>query len=87
MQNQVYLHYKKLKMYRLDRTAFKIQSYDSAAKQRAYWLSKTPAERLAAAWYLTCAAWNLDIETPLRLDRSSFSMRKQQEYATKRIQS
>ena len=74
-------------MYRLDRTAFKIQSFESATKQRAYWLSKTPAERLAAAWCLICAAWNLDMETPQRMDRSFFSMRKQQGYATEHIQS
>ena len=63
-------------MQRLDRTAFKIQSFDSAAKQRAYWLSKSPAERLAAAWYLICSAWNLDVANPPGLDRTCFSMRK-----------
>lgn len=73
-------------MYRLDRTAFSIGSFESAAHQRTYWLSKTPAERLAAAWYLICAAWNLDLETPVRMDRTAFSMRKHQDYATKRIQ-
>lgn len=65
-------------MYRLDRTAFSIQTFDSAAKNRTYWLSKTPAERLTAAWYLICAAWNLDITKPQRMDRSIFSMRKQE---------
>ncbi|MBP6829013.1 MAG: hypothetical protein KA165_20760 [Saprospiraceae bacterium] len=75
----------KIKMYRLDRTAFTIQSFESATKQRAYWLSKTPAERLAAAWYLTCSAWNLDLETPPQLDRTFFAMRKHQVYATKHI--
>lgn len=67
---------KTLKMYRLDRTAFSIESFKTATDQRAYWLSKTPAERLAAAWYLICAAWNLDVRTPQRMDRTVFSMRK-----------
>ena len=73
-------------MYRLDRTAFSAQTFDSAAKQRAYWLTKTPAERLAAAWYLICAAWNLDITVPQRMDRSFFSMRKHEANATEHIQ-
>jgi hypothetical protein len=68
-------------MYRLDRTAFSAQSFESAAKQREWWLTKTPAERLSAAWYLICAAWNLDADVPVRLDRTSFSMRKQQSHA------
>jgi hypothetical protein len=73
-------------MYRLDRTAFSAQTFDSAANQRAYWLSKTPAERLAAAWYLVCAAWNLDMTVPQRMDRSIFSMRKHATDETKHIQ-
>ncbi len=73
-------------MYSLDRAAFTAQSFESAAKQRSYWLSKTPAERLAAAWYLICAAWNLDIKKPQRMDRTFFSIRKRPEHATKHIQ-
>jgi len=54
-------------MYRLDRTAFKIQSFKEADNNRAYWLSKTPAERWAAAWYLTCCAYGIDYKNPPRL--------------------
>jgi hypothetical protein len=64
-------------MFRLDRNAFSIHSHATAGKNRAYWLTKTPAERLAAAWYLICAAWNLDPKVQHRLDRTCFSMRKQ----------
>ncbi len=63
-------------MYRLDRTAFKIQSFEEAADTKEYWLSKTPDERLAAAWYLTCCAYGIDYDNPPRLDRTVFSMRK-----------
>jgi hypothetical protein len=62
--------------YRLDRQAFSIQTFESAAKQRAYWLSKTPAERLAAAWHLICSAWNLDPTVAQPLDRGCFSIRQ-----------
>lgn len=72
-------------MFRLDRTAFVIQNMESAAHQRSYWLAKKPQERLAASWYLTCAAWNLDIKKEHRLDRNCFSIRHKSENATKYI--
>lgn len=63
------------KTYRLDRTAFKINTFEEAADQVSYWKTKTTQERLAAAWYLTCQAYNLDPEAEHRLDRTVFSMR------------
>ncbi len=65
--------------YRLDRTAFKIQTFEEASNQREYWLSKTPKERLEAAWYLICAAYNLDYRAENRLDRTYFQIRKRDE--------
>ena len=62
---------------RLDRTKFKLQSLDEANHQLTYWLSKTPAERLQAAWWLTCRAYGFDPAYPPRLDRTVFSARKQ----------
>jgi hypothetical protein len=62
--------------FRLDRTAFQIKSHKEAANQRAYWMEKTPRERLAAAWYLICAAYNLDIQNPPRMDRSAFAIKR-----------
>lgn len=61
---------------KLDRNAFKVQSFREADNTRAYWLSKTPEERFAAAWYLICSAWNIDPENPPKLDRTVFSMHK-----------
>lgn len=63
-------------MYRLDRTAFKIQSHQEADNTRAYWLSQPPEERFRAAWYLICSAYNIDPNNPPRLDKNCFSMRK-----------
>ncbi|HMO39041.1 MAG TPA: hypothetical protein PKC76_18665 [Saprospiraceae bacterium] len=65
-----------MKTYRLDRTAFSIQTFAEAARQRACWLTRSPRERLAAAWYLICSAYNLDRSKRHRLDRTVFSMRK-----------
>ncbi len=61
---------------KLDRTAFKINTFESADNNKEYWLSKTPDERFAAAWYLICCAYNIDYNNPPKLDRTCFSMRK-----------
>jgi hypothetical protein len=63
-------------MFRLDRSAFKIQTHEQASNTTEYWLSKSPQERFDAAWYLICAAYNIDVKNPPRLDRKVFSMRK-----------
>ena len=63
-------------MFRLDRSAFKIQTHEQASNTCEYWLSKSPQERFDAAWYLICAAYNIDVKNPPRLDRNAFSMRK-----------
>jgi uncharacterized protein (UPF0262 family) len=65
-----------MKNFRLDRSAFKIQSHKDADTQQAYWLSKTPEERIAAAWYLICAAYDLDYGRQHRLDRNAFRIKK-----------
>ena len=62
-------------MYRLDKTQFAIKTFEQAENNLEYWLSKTPAERWAAAWYLTCCAYNLDYNNPPRLDKSQFYIR------------
>ena len=62
--------------FKLDRTAFKAHRIDSVQNNRSYWLSQPPSVRLAAAWYLTCAAYGLEYSTNHRLDRTVFSMRK-----------
>jgi|JI10StandDraft_1071094.scaffolds.fasta_scaffold15879_8 hypothetical protein len=64
------------KKYRLDKSAFRLQTFEEASNNKEYWLSKSPSERWHAAWYLICSAYNLDPDNPPRLDRSVFSMRK-----------
>ena len=63
-------------MYRLDRNAFKIQTFQEADNTSGYWLKKTPEERWKAAWFLTCAAYGIDYKNAPLLDRQHFSMRK-----------
>lgn len=64
------------KEYRLDRTQFKMQSFQEADMQHAYWKKQTGVERMRAACYLISVAFNFDINNPPRLDRKAFSMRK-----------
>jgi len=66
-------------MFRLDRTAFKVQSFQEADQNKAYWLCKQPIERLAAAWYLSCCAFNVNPQE-IRMDRTAFQMRKQESF-------
>ena len=65
------------KNYRLDRTQFKMQSFEAADMQYKYWEKKNSSERLYAACYLISVAFDFDINHPPRLDRTIFSMRKQ----------
>jgi hypothetical protein len=63
-------------MFKLDRTAFKIQTFEQADDNKEYWLAKSPSERFNASWYLTCCAYNIDHKNSPRLDRNIFSARK-----------
>jgi len=63
-------------MYRLDRNAFAIKTFTEATNTRTYWLKQPPSERFRAAWFLTCAAYNIDVASPPRIDRTHFTMRK-----------
>jgi len=65
------------KNYRLDRTQFKMQSFQEADMQQEYWKKQDFVERLRAANYLISVAFNFDLNNPPRLDKTIFSMRKQ----------
>lgn len=64
---------------RLDRSAFSIKKIEEKGKNRVYWMSKTPIERLAASWYLTCCAYNLPYRSDIKLDRTAFRIRNFEE--------
>ncbi|WP_339795184.1 hypothetical protein [uncultured Imperialibacter sp.] len=64
-------------MYKLDRTAFSAGSHKELSdKNREHWKSQSMEERLRAAAYLNSVAWNYPLDTPPKMDRSVFSMRK-----------
>lgn len=63
-------------MAKLDRSAFRIQSFKQADHNRKEWLTKSPEERWTDSWYLLASAWGFDPDNPPRMDKTIFSMRK-----------
>ena len=61
---------------KLDKKAFAIKTFAQANNNKAYFLKKTPKERLAAAWYLTCIEYGLDPNKEHRMDKTFFRMKK-----------
>jgi len=63
---------------KLDRQEFAIKSFAEADNKRAYWLTKTPKERMVAAWIFSCRMYRLnpDDRQSVKLDKSYFRMRK-----------
>jgi hypothetical protein len=62
------------KKYRMDKTAFKMQTFEEADNNYGNWEMKSYAERLDAACYLICTAFGIKPST--KLDRTVFSKRK-----------
>lgn len=62
------------KKYRMDKTAFKIQTLEEADDHYGPWKDKSTSERLDAASYLICMAFGVKPTT--KLDRTKFSKRK-----------
>lgn len=67
-----------MKNFRLDRSTFKIKTFNEADNNRAYWLEKSVAERLRAAWYLTCSAYGININRCPPMDKSQLTIRSRQ---------
>jgi len=63
---------------KLDKKAFAIKTFAQADNNRAYWMTKTPKERLEAAWAFSCRMYNLDPNNreEIKLDRTYFKIRK-----------
>lgn len=62
------------KKYRMDKTAFKAQTFKEADNHYGYWENKSYSERLDAAFYLICMAFR--VKPSAKLDRTVFSKRK-----------
>jgi len=58
---------------KVDRTAFTVSSLSEPSDEKAYWLSKTPQERLEAVELMRQVIYGYDPSTA-RLDRSFFEV-------------
>jgi hypothetical protein len=63
-------------MYKLDRAAFKIQTFREADLSVCYDKQSAVAERLRRSFYLTAQCYRFDILNPPKLDRMHFEMKK-----------
>lgn len=61
--------------YRLDRNAFKAQSFKEASDYAGYYKSLTWQERLRITAYLNSKAFNYAEHHPPRLDKTKFNVR------------
>ena len=62
-----------------DRTQLRMHSFDGADKEKAYWASKTPSERLEAAIVMIRIAFGLENNKKYRMEKSLFAMKKRDE--------
>jgi hypothetical protein len=60
----------------LDKTVFKIQSFDAADNQYNYWLDKSFEERLAASQELILVAYQLKVIGFPDMDKKAFTIKK-----------
>lgn len=63
--------------FKLDRTAFWAGKHeDNEERIKNFWHDQSASDRLNAACYLNSVAYNYDINNPPKIDRTFFSMRK-----------
>lgn len=63
-------------MYKMDKTVGKAMTHKEAENEKLFPPETTAKERLDEAWYLTCQAYGIDPENPLRMDKTVGSSRK-----------
>ena len=64
---------------KLDRNFYSEQTFGGASKNREYWLSKSDKEKLHAAWYLICSAYNLPFHSFRKIDKTVYKERLRNE--------
>lgn len=62
--------------YRMDKTAFKIQSFEEADAAMQDFSSFTFKERLEIAFYLTSVAYCFNMKYPPRMEKNVFRIKK-----------
>ncbi len=67
------------KKYRMDKSAFKIQTFEEADDAMRDYSNHSIQERLRIYWYLTSIAYKFDLDNPPRMDKTVFSMKKHED--------
>ena len=65
------------KKYRLDKTAFKAMTVQEADDYMRNYREYNWKERLRVSFYLTSLAYGFDIESPPQMDKTVFSIEKE----------
>lgn len=60
---------------KMDKNSFRILSFTEKNNRAEYWRKKTSQDRLAAAWYLICCAYNIEFHGKHRIDKTQFKIR------------
>ena len=60
---------------RLDKSYFKKQTFKEADNNVSFWRSRTPEERLEAAYILSLRAYGYDPDNPPKMDKTIFKRR------------
>ncbi len=60
---------------RLDKSYFKKQTFEEADNNVSFWRSRTPEERLEAAYILSLRAYGYDPDNPPKMDKTIFKRR------------
>lgn len=64
-----------MKIFRMDRTAFKAQTAVEAANHAPYYAQLSWQERLQIALYLNSVAFNFSPDNPPKMDKTKFKAR------------
>jgi len=64
------------KKYRMDKTAFKLQTVEEADDAMRDYTNHSIQERLRIYWYLTSIAYKFNLDNPPRMDKTVFQMKK-----------
>ena len=64
------------KKYRMDKTAFKVKTFEEADDVMRDYSSYSMQERLRIYWYLTSIAYKFDLDNPPRMDKTVFRIKK-----------
>jgi hypothetical protein len=67
------------KKYRMDKTAFKMQTFEEADNAMRDYSNHSVKKRLRIYWHLTSIAYKFDLDNPPRMDKTVFSMRKHED--------